>query len=187
MVALMFAGFTVIPFIAPSMVANVGLGESDLPLLYFCGGLATLATAQLIGHLADRYGKQRLFGIVALGSLAPILLITHLPRLPLSAALACSVLFFVLVSGRFGAAMALVTGSVEPRLRGSFMSFNASIQMAGSAFASLVAGLMIRQGEDGTLLNFGAVGWLAAACTLACIVLARDIRVVPDDALRSAE
>lgn len=187
MVALMFAGFTVIPFIAPSMVANVGLGESDLPLLYFCGGLATLATAQLIGHLADRYGKQRLFGIVALGSLAPILLITHLPRLPLSAALACSVLFFVLVSGRFGPAMALVTGSVEPRLRGSFMSFNASIQMAGSAFASLVGGLMIRQGEDGTLLNFGAVGWLAAACTLACIVLARDIRVVPDEALPSAE
>src|SRR5207245_10226292 len=73
MIALMFAGFSVIPFIAPTMVANVGMAESELPLLYFCGGLATLATAQLIGFLADRYGNQRLFTLLALASIAPIL------------------------------------------------------------------------------------------------------------------
>jgi hypothetical protein len=59
--------------------------------------------------------------------------------------------------------------------------------MAGSAFASLIPGIMIGRGDDGTRLNFSAVGWLAATCTLVCIVLARDIRVVPDAALRSAE
>jgi predicted MFS family arabinose efflux permease len=187
MISLMFAGFSVIPFIAPTMVANVGLAESDLPLLYFCGGLATLVTAQLIGHLADRYGKQRLFTIVALASVAPILIITHLPRLPLAVALAWSVLFFVLVTGRFGPAMALVTGSVEPRLRGSFMSFNGSVQMTGSALASLASGVIISRGPDGTLLNFGAVGWFAAGCTLLCIVLARGIRIVPDTVVRSGE
>ena len=32
--ALMFAGFSVIPFISPYMVANVGLKETDLPYLY---------------------------------------------------------------------------------------------------------------------------------------------------------
>jgi predicted MFS family arabinose efflux permease len=184
MVALMFAGFSVIPFIAPTMVANVGLAESELPLLYFCGGLATLATAQLIGNLADRYGKQRLFTIVAIASIAPILIITHLPRLPLAAALGWSVLFFVLVTGRFGPAMAVVTGSVEPRLRGSFMSFNASVQMTGSALASLASGLIIRPAPDGSLLNFGAVGWLAAGCTLLCVVLVHGIRIVPDAVVR---
>jgi predicted MFS family arabinose efflux permease len=180
MIALIFAGFSVIPFIAPTMVANVGLAESELPLLYFCGGLATLVTAQVIGFLADRYGKHRLFTIVALASLAPILIITHLPRLPLAQAVAWSTLFFVLVTGRFGPAMAIVSSSAEPRLRGSFMSFNASVQMIGSALASLFAGLIISRAPDGTLLHFGAVGWLAAGCTLLCVLLARRIRVVPD-------
>jgi len=180
MIALMFAGFSVIPFIAPTMVANVGLAESELPLLYFCGGLATLVTAQVIGFLADRYGKHRLFTIVALASLAPILIITHLPRLPLAQAVAWSTLFFVLVTGRFGPAMAIVSSSAEPRLRGSFMSFNASVQMIGSALASLSAGLIISRAPDGTLLYFGAVGWLAAGCTVLCVLLARRIRVVPD-------
>jgi len=185
MLALMFAGFTVIPFIAPTMVANVGLAEGELPLLYLCGGLATLVSAQVIGHLADRYGKQRLFTIVAIASIAPILIITHLPRLPLGPALGWSVLFFVLVTGRFGPAMAVVTGSVEARLRGSFMSFNASVQMTGSALASLVSGLIVTRAPDGTLLHFGTVGWLAAGSTLLCVVLVRGIRIVPDTVVRS--
>src|SRR5438034_5690531 len=180
MIALMFAGFSVIPFIAPTMVANVGVAESELPLLYFCGGLATLVTAQVIGFLADRYGKHHLFTIVALASIAPILIITHLPRLPLAAAVAASVLFVVLVTGRFGPAMAIVSSSAEARLRGSFMSFNASVQMVGSALASLAAGLIVSRGPDGTLLHFGTVGWLAAGCTLLCVLLARRIQVVPD-------
>ena len=89
-------------------------------------------------------------------------------------------LFFVLVTGRFGPAMAIVSSSAEPRLRGSFMSFNASVQMAGSALASLAAGLIVSRGPDGTLLHFGTVGWLAAGCTLLCVLLARRIQVVPD-------
>ena len=32
-IVLMFAGFTVIPFIAPYNVANVGLAEIDLPIM----------------------------------------------------------------------------------------------------------------------------------------------------------
>jgi MFS family permease len=76
--------------------------------------------------------------------------------------------------------MALVSSSAEPRLRGSFMSFNASVQMVGSGLASLAAGLIVSRGPDGALLHFGAVGWLATGCTLLCILLARRIRVVPD-------
>ena len=92
-----------------------------------------------------------------------------------------STLFFIFVTGRFGPAMALVSGSVEPRLRGSFMSFNASIQQLGSGAAAMAAGLIIGRAPDGTLTHYGVVGWLAAGCTLLCIWLARRIRVVGDD------
>jgi predicted MFS family arabinose efflux permease len=184
MVALMFAGFTVIPFIAPYNVANVGVAERDLAVIYFSGGLATLVTAQVIGRLADRHGKPRVFTFVALVSIVPILVTTHLPRLPLPAVVAVAVLFFVFVSGRFGPAMAIVSGSVEPRLRGAFMSFNASIQQLGSGLAATVAGLIVGRAPDGTLTGFGTVGWLAAACTLLCVWLAHRIRIVGDGAGR---
>ena len=181
MITLMFAGFTVIPFIAPYNVANVGITEADLAIVYFTGGLVTLFTAQIIGRLADRYGKKRIYTIVALASVVPILIATHLPRLPLAAVLPFSTLFFIFVAGRFGPAMALVSGSVEPRLRGSFMSFNASIQQLGSGGAAIVAGLIIGRAPDGSLTHYGAVGWLAAGCTLLSIWLAHRIRVVGDD------
>jgi predicted MFS family arabinose efflux permease len=180
MITLMFAGFTVIPFIAPYNVANVGITESDLAIIYFVGGLCTLVTAQVFGHLADRHGKKKMFTLLALVSVVPILVTTHLPRLPLAAVVPVAALFFIFVSGRFGPAMALITGSVEPRFRGSFMSFNAAIQQLGSGLAAMIAGFIIGRAADGSLTHYGIVGWLAVGCTLLCIWLAHRIRMVGD-------
>ena len=179
-VALMISVFLVVPFIAPYNVANVGISEAELPYIYFAGGLTTLFTAQVIGYLADKHGKKRVFTVLAFISLVPILVTTHLPRVPLPWVLASTVSFFVFVPGRFGPAMALMTGSVSPRLRGSFMSFNASVQQLGSGVAAYVAGLVIGRAGDGTLTRYGWVGWLAAGFTLLAIVLARRIHVIPD-------
>ena len=178
MIVLTCSVFSVVPFVAAYNVANVGVSEADIALIYFAGGATSLVTAQVIGRLADRYGKKRLFVILALLSLAPILVVTHLPPMPLRWVVPLSVLFFVFVPGRFGPATALVTGSVEPRLRGSFMSFNASIQQLASGVASLVAGLIIGRAADGTLTHYGIVGWLSVACTLACLWLVHRVRVV---------
>jgi predicted MFS family arabinose efflux permease len=182
MVAMMFAGFMVIPFIAPYYVTTVGIRESDLASVYFVGGLCTLVTAQVFGRLADRYGKKRVFTVLALASIVPILITTHMPRLSLSAVVVLAALFFIFVSGRFGPAMALVTGSVEARLRGSFMSFNASIQQLSSGLAALVAGAIITRGPDGSLVHYGVVGWLAVACTLVSVWLAHRISIRGIDA-----
>ena len=35
----MFGGFAVIPYISPYLVANVGVAETDLPLVYVAGGV----------------------------------------------------------------------------------------------------------------------------------------------------
>ncbi len=179
-VALMLSVFSVVPFIAPYNVANVGLTEAELPYIYFAGGFTALFTAQIIGHLADKYGKKRVFTVLAFLSLIPIYITTHLSRVPFGWVLASAVLSFVLVPGRFGPAMALVTGSVAPRLRGSFMSFNASIQQLGSGTATFVAGLIIGRAADGSLTHYDWVGWLSAGCTLLAVWLAWRIHVVPD-------
>jgi len=179
-VALMFAGFTVIPFIAAYSVANVGITEAELPVMYAAGGLATLVTAQVIGHLADRFGKQRVFMCVAIASIPAILTLTHMPRSTLAGFLPVSVAFMVLVTGRFGPAMALVSGSAQSRVRGSFMSLNAAVQQFGAGSAAFVAGAMIGEARDGSLTGFGGVGWLASACSLLAIGLAYRIRVADD-------
>jgi predicted MFS family arabinose efflux permease len=179
-VALMTSVFLVVPFVAAYNVANVGLTEAQLPYIYFTGGLMTLFTAQVIGWLADRYGKKRVFTILAFVSLVPILLQTHLPPLPLVQVLLVTVVFFVFVPGRFGPAMAIITGSVAPPLRGSFMSFNGAVQQLAAGAASFAAGIIIGRGADGALTRYDWVGWCAVAATLLAIVLVRQIRIVPD-------
>jgi predicted MFS family arabinose efflux permease len=173
---LTLGAFAVIPFISPYMVANVGLTLDELPLIYLAGGLMTLFTARLIGRLADRHGKRRVFMATALLSVVPMLLVTTLPAVPLGIAILVTTLFMVLVSGRFVPAMAMITASVEPRLRGSFLSVNASVQQFGSSAATLAAGLVIGRGADGALTHYGTVGAGAALATIAAVLIARRLR-----------
>ena len=178
MFALMFAGFTVIPFIAPYMVANVGLKETDLPYLYFFSGLATVFSSRYIGKLADRHGKRQMFTLIGLISIAPLLITTNLRPVPVWVAITASVIFMVFVSGRFVPAMALVISSVEPRLRGGFMSINSAIQQLGMGAASLLAGTIIGHGAGGSLTRYWLAGLIAVGATLLAIALAWRVKPV---------
>ncbi len=175
---MIFGGFSVIPFISPYMVANVGLGETDLPWLYFFGGLATVFTARLWGRMSDRHGKLRMFTIISCVSVIPLLLATNLPPAPVWVAVLVMVMFMIFVSGRFIPAMAIVTGAAQPPLRGSFLSFNSAIQQLGSSAASLSAGLIIGRTASGTLTGFWISGLIAVTCTFVAIWLARKIVTV---------
>lgn len=175
---MIFGGFSVIPFISPYMVANVGLGEADLPWLYFFGGCATVFTSRLWGRLSDRHGKYRMFTIISLVSVIPLTLTTNLPPAPLWIAVLVMVLFMVFVSGRFVPAMAIVTGAAQPGQRGSFLSFNSAIQQLGSSAASLASGFIIGHTASGKLTGYWISGMIAVACTIAAIWLARRIRIL---------
>jgi len=173
---LMFGSFTVFPFISPYLVYNVGIQESDLTYVYGLGGLFTIFTSRIIGKLADRYGKPRVFGIIASLSAIPTLAVTNLSAMALPWVLVCTTFFFILASGRGVPAFAMITASVDSSLRGSFMSFNSSIQMWSAGLASFAAGLLITNGPRGELFRYGWVGVLASCCAIACVFLANRLK-----------
>ena len=163
---IMLTGFTVIPYIALYLTANVGIENSYISLIYLCGGLATLMSSRFIGHIADKYGKVKVFRILAIISLIPILVTTNLIPVPLWVVLVNQTAFFVLISGRMIPAMAIVSQMVEPKIRGTFMSLIGSVQMLASGIASVVAGLVVTITTNGRMEHYNLVGYGAAICGL---------------------
>ncbi|WP_245652228.1 MFS transporter [Rufibacter tibetensis] len=179
MVTLSLAGFTVVPFLSPYMVANIGFTESELSYIYLFGGLATVVTSQMAGRLSDKFGKKKVFVIAALLSIIPILVVTNLPQVPHWQAFVVTTFFFIFFGARFVPAMSMITSSIEPRLRGSFMSVNSSVQQLASGLAAFLAGLVISN-EPGSqkLLHFGTVGIIATVFTLVSIWVVAKLKKV---------
>jgi predicted MFS family arabinose efflux permease len=166
---IIFSGFTVIPYITLYSVHNVGISQHDIPLVYLAGGAATLITARLIGYWADSHGKIEVYRLVALAALLPLLVVTHIGAVPLWLWLVCTTSFFVLVSGRMIPAMAIITSAAQPRLRGTFMSLNATTQALAMGLASTLAGFIISQDNAGHIVDYGTVGYVAVAANLLAV------------------
>lgn len=178
MVTLILAGFAIIPYLSPYFVSNVGRAESDLPYIYFFGGCATIISSRLIGRLADRHGKLPVFTFVTMLSIVPILLVTNLPPVSLPVAIVVLALFMVLVSGRMVPSMALVTATVHPQRRGSFLSMNASVQQLAAGVASFGAGMILGKSSNGAIANFNIIGFISVLTTIVCVWLARNLKAV---------
>jgi predicted MFS family arabinose efflux permease len=185
--ALVFAGGSVIPFMAPSMVANVGLSEDRLWLIYLAGGGCTFFTMPWFGRMSDRYDKLHVLAWATLAAAITVLILTNLPRSPLPVALAVAALFFVSMSGRFSPTMALITNAVQARYRGGFMSVNSAVQQTASGLATVVAGqLVTRDAATGQLLGYPRAGLVAAACFGLTVALAAWLRALAPHAAKPA-
>jgi predicted MFS family arabinose efflux permease len=172
-----FSGFTVIPYITLYVTANVGIRQEDIPYIYLAGGCATFVTARWIGRYADRRGKVRAYRLIALLSLAPLFVQTHLPPVPLWAMILFSTVFFILVPGRMVPVMAIMTSAVQPRLRGTFLAINASVQNLCSGLSAWLGGTMIALDANGQVTGYGSVGLLAMAMTLLAMWLVGHVRM----------
>jgi len=163
---LIFAGFTVIPYITVYAVNNIAISQHDIAYIYLAGGSATLFTARLIGHFADAHGKVEVYRLVAFSAMLPLWLVTQIQSASLGWWLLCTTLFFVLVSGRFIPAMAIITSAAQPRLRGTFMSLNATVQSLSMGLAATLSGFIITQDAAGKLVGYQNVGYVAIAANL---------------------
>lgn len=180
-VTLMFGGFVVIPFIPAYLVANVGVTEVELSRVYIVGGALTLVAAPVVGRLADRFGKLRVYRIVAPIAALLMIAVTNLPPLPATVATAVVGLLMAGNASRMVAAMAMVTASVEPRRRGGFMSANSAVQHLSTGLGAFVGGRIVARAADGSIVHFDQVGALAVVVTLVSLYLAGRLRTHGSD------
>jgi predicted MFS family arabinose efflux permease len=175
---MMFAAFTVIPYITIYLQSNAGMQAAQVPWIYLCGGVSTLLSARYFGRLTDRVGKVRMFQRLALAVTVPLMATTLSQGLPLWGLLAISTLFFTLMSGRMIPGMAMISSAVEPRLRGTFMTLNSSVQSASMGLAALVAGLIIGRDAQGQLTGYWMAGLLGVAASLLSVWMAGHLRLL---------
>jgi predicted MFS family arabinose efflux permease len=157
------------------------MSEKQLPFIYLAGGFCTLFSMNWIGRWADRAGKLRVFRLMSLFAVVPILALTNLPPVPLVVAVTVSTLLMICMSGRFVPAMAMMTATVEARYRGGFMSVNSSVQQFACGLASWITGDVLGQGPHQEITHYPVAGLLSLACVLACIWLARFLRPAPEE------
>jgi predicted MFS family arabinose efflux permease len=187
MVTMMLGGFSVIPYISAYLVFNVGIAQESLPATYVAGGLLTLVCSPLIGRLADRIGKLRMYRIVAPASAVLMLVLTNLPPVPLAVAVAVTAVLMASNAGRMVVALAMITACVEPRRRGGFMSINSAVQHLSTGLGAFIGGLILDRASDGSLARYPIVGLLAAASTVASLVLAGLLRAARGAPVSAAE
>ena len=174
---MMFAGFTVIPYITIYLQSNAGMQNDEVPWIYLCGGLTTLLTARYFGRLTDRVGKVKVFQRLALAVAFPLMATTLSEGLPLWGLLLISTGLFAMMSGRMIPGMAMISSSVEPRLRGTFMTLNSAVQSAAMGFAALVGGLIIGRDPQGHLTLYWVAGLLGVVASGLSAWLAGRLRL----------
>lgn len=174
---MMFAGFTVIPYITIYLQSNAGMQTDEVPWIYLCGGLTTLLTARYFGRLTDRVGKVKVFQRLALAVAFPLMATTLSEGLPLWGLLLISTGLFTMMSGRMIPGMAMISASVEPRLRGTFMTLNSAVQSAAMGSAALVGGLIIGRDAQGHLTLYWVAGLLGVVASGLSAWLAGRLRL----------
>lgn len=152
-------------------------------MIYLAGGIASFASANILGKMADQHGKLRVFSISIILSLFFIGIITNLPPIHFGIVLALFAGWFTLSTGRAVTAQAMVSNVVTMKHRGSFMSFNSSVQQLGTSLASFIAGLVVIKGTDGKILHYNWLGYISIFILVVCLLLAQYLFKKNDQAI----
>lgn len=168
---LMTGGFMLMPFSSAYLVANLGIDLHHLPTVYLITGFCSIFIGPLIGRMADRVGKFRVFLFGSALSILMVLIYTHLGRVGLPVVIVVNVVLFVGIFSRMIPFQAMVQSVPVQIQRGSFNAISASIQQLSGGLASVVAGHIVSLGADGSLRHFDVVGYVVVATGLAAMTL----------------
>ncbi len=155
--------FAIIPNLANFFVMNRGLAVSDLSLMYFFGGVASVIGGIGGGRLTDK------FGAIAICFFGSIIAICGL-LLQINFDVVSIAVFYILMMGgasiRMSSVMTQLSEIPEPTQRGAFMSLQNAVRNLMMAVGSAASGLLLSTDSQGhmhgmeILSIFGIIGTL---------------------------
>ena len=173
--AMMFAAFTIVPYITLYIQNNHVMAPNEIPWLYFCGGLVTLFSGRWVGGLTDRLGKRQTFQRAVLFSIIPMFAVTLLEPMPLPWVLIVTTTMFFAMNARMIPGMALLTSAANPKFRGTFLSLNGAMQSFSMGVASWIGGNLLQSEPSGQVTHYWQCGVVAACASLVAYDLAKRV------------
>ncbi|MBX3164853.1 MAG: MFS transporter [Bacteroidetes bacterium] len=170
---LSMGGFMIAPFSSDFLVNNVNIERGKIPLVFMINGIAAVFIMPLIGRLADKFDKFRVFVIGTIIACIMVVILTNLMPVPLWQVIFINALMFAGIMGRIVPAQALNSAVPDAGDRGAYMSINNSLQYMAGAIGSMVAGLIVVKADDehSPLQHFDTLGYIMVAIMLLCIFL----------------
>ena len=159
-------GFMLMPFSTAFLVNNILIPETQLSVIFFITGAATIITGPYLGKQADKYGKYRLFVFGSIISMIMVMIFTHLGPNPVWVVILSNIILYSGISSRMISSSAIISGVPEVHDRGAYMGINSSLQQVSGGVAAFVSGLIVYQpAKNAPLQHFDTVGYVTA-CTM---------------------
>ena len=138
-------GFMMMPFASVFAVNNLKITQDQLPLLFMVSGCASLVIMPIMGRLADRIDKFKVFANASVWMMVIVVIYTHLSISPLWLVMIFNVVMMMGILGRMVPASALTTAVPDMQDRGAFMSISSSLQQVAGGIAAACAGMIVKQ------------------------------------------
>jgi predicted MFS family arabinose efflux permease len=174
-------------FNAAFLTNNLGLSESQLPYVYGAIGITSLLAAPIFGKLADRFGKWSIFAFGTLLSVVAVLIYTAGAIQSFEWIILVHSFLYFGVNARMVSSTALATAVPKKSDRGAFLAIDSSVQQLAGGLAAALAGWVIFQDADGSLLHYPQIGWLITVLMIFSVglVFLVDRQVKADSRLES--
>lgn len=158
---LSMGGFMLMPFTSAFIVNNVHISQAQLPIIFLFTGISSIIIMPVIGKLADRIDKFKLFTIGSVIASIMVVIYTNLTVVPIWQVIGINMILFMGIMSRMVPATALNSAIPDMVDRGAYMSVNSSLQQLAGGVAALFAGLIVVQkGENGPIEHFDILGYI---------------------------
>lgn len=179
---LSIGGFMMMPFGSAFAINNLGITESQLPMLFMVSGVSSLLILPTIGKLSDKISKLKIFAIASIWMMVMCVIYTNLSVTPFIWVVVLNVLMMGGIMSRMIPSQALTSAIPEPEDRGAFMSINSSLQQIAGGVAAAVSGLIVTQaGKGQPLQHYDMVAYIIVVITIISIwLMSRVSKIVKE-------
>ena len=169
-------GYFMMPWGSAFAVNNVGISQKELPLLFMIVGVSTFMTMPIIGWLADKVNKFKLFMWASIVMIGSVLVYVRLGESSLFILILVNIFMMGGIMARMVPSQALTSSVPELHDRGAFMSINSSLQQMAGGIAAIIGGKIVWQASPSApLMNFELLGYVVVSVIIINIYLTRRV------------